>query len=293
MLALEHTLAVGASVKEQSEIHFRLVAGFAVIVPVYINGGGPYDFLLDTGATLTVVDSSLAPALDLIKTGDGVVSGPVQPLPVTVTVARSLEVGPIKRFRLEMIVRDLEGVRAIDRSIQGILGQNALNTIDFLIDYHRKRVVIDNDGTLLSAVQGKRLPIVRIPLPGSEAYANSAVCAAINTHEPCATLLALDTGSASLVLFSSEPLHPSAGQTWLRDAAGTELHADLKTVHLCLQSTCWDKNALVVKVRKENSSVLGLLPTTLFERLYVSNQFAFIVPNPRLSNGRSWTADAD
>lgn len=37
----------------------------AMVVPVKINGKGPYDFVLDTGATFTCVDRSLAEELRL------------------------------------------------------------------------------------------------------------------------------------------------------------------------------------------------------------------------------------
>lgn len=37
----------------------------AIIVSVKVNGQGPYDFVLDTGATLTYLDSELAEQLNL------------------------------------------------------------------------------------------------------------------------------------------------------------------------------------------------------------------------------------
>src|SRR4051812_35599897 len=49
------------------EIHFQLAPpnGAAILVPVKINGQGPYTFVLDTGATFTCIDQPLAAQLTL------------------------------------------------------------------------------------------------------------------------------------------------------------------------------------------------------------------------------------
>ena len=46
-------------------IPLRVVAGRLLIVPVRIDGTGPYPFLLDTGATRSLVDEALADRLRL------------------------------------------------------------------------------------------------------------------------------------------------------------------------------------------------------------------------------------
>src|SRR5215207_7528824 len=49
------------------EVSFRLagVGGAAIVVPAYINGRGPIDLILDTGATLTCLDTTLVRELAL------------------------------------------------------------------------------------------------------------------------------------------------------------------------------------------------------------------------------------
>ncbi len=46
-----------------SEIHFRSHPGSSIVVPVYMNDDGPFDFLLDTGSTITIVDPELLRSL--------------------------------------------------------------------------------------------------------------------------------------------------------------------------------------------------------------------------------------
>lgn len=44
----------------ETSAKFRLVRDTFIILPVLLNGSGPFDFMLDTGTTTTTVDISLA-----------------------------------------------------------------------------------------------------------------------------------------------------------------------------------------------------------------------------------------
>src|SRR5664279_2084008 len=64
--------------KNVDSLTLRVVQSSLIVVPVRINQTGPYDFLVDTGAQVTTVDSSLASDLRLESEGttgvDGVVT---------------------------------------------------------------------------------------------------------------------------------------------------------------------------------------------------------------------------
>src|SRR5579859_3064357 len=47
----------------------RLVAGALLVIPVRINQSGPYDFMVDTGSQLNVIDPRLAVQLNLKPQG--------------------------------------------------------------------------------------------------------------------------------------------------------------------------------------------------------------------------------
>src|ERR1700681_4958125 len=53
-------------VHAQSEIRFRLAHDTVIIVSLMANEQGPFDFMLDTGTTTTVVDPSIAHQLSLV-----------------------------------------------------------------------------------------------------------------------------------------------------------------------------------------------------------------------------------
>jgi Aspartyl protease len=56
-------------------VPLRFVDRHRIVLAVSINHTGPYDFLLDSGAQITMIDPSLAKALHLDTRGVAVVSG--------------------------------------------------------------------------------------------------------------------------------------------------------------------------------------------------------------------------
>src|SRR5664280_3733328 len=55
-------------------VPFRLVNRYQMIVPVSVNRSGPYNFLLDTGTQITMLDPSLVAKLHLNTQGTAVVA---------------------------------------------------------------------------------------------------------------------------------------------------------------------------------------------------------------------------
>src|SRR5689334_16418486 len=54
---------------EESSIRFSLVQNSLVVIPVFLNGRGPYKFILDTGATTSVLSVGVASRLNIRTVG--------------------------------------------------------------------------------------------------------------------------------------------------------------------------------------------------------------------------------
>lgn len=82
----------------------------AILVPVRLNGSGPYAFVLDTGATLTCLDEALADSLDLAAPAGAVGFGAGVGAMGSVRLVSidSLQVGSARAFDLVGCVLDLE-----------------------------------------------------------------------------------------------------------------------------------------------------------------------------------------
>lgn len=123
------------------EIEFRLSPrASAIIVPVYINGRGPVNLILDTGSTLTCLDDSLAREFDLprrlgaVGVGAGVgVSGPVKLLRVD-----SLRVGRTSVSNITVCSLDLAALQKVSPGARGLLGLNFLKSFRMSLDFKRR-----------------------------------------------------------------------------------------------------------------------------------------------------------
>jgi predicted aspartyl protease len=99
---------------QPGEVRFDLSGpgGAAVVVPVNVNGKGPFPFILDTGATLTCLDTTLADELTLEEVrGVTAVGGTVMGTgTVKLVVVDSLEVGTARADDLRACVLDLAAI---------------------------------------------------------------------------------------------------------------------------------------------------------------------------------------
>ncbi len=109
-----------------------------IVVPVTINGTGPYHMLLDTDTTPSAIDTALARRLHLRAlgasgNGSGEGSGKVVVYPVE---ASDLTVGGVHQSRLRALAVDLHAIaHAIGTPIDGVLGTSFLDGRVVQIDY--------------------------------------------------------------------------------------------------------------------------------------------------------------
>ena len=131
-----------AQVAGEGEVAFTLAGsgGAAVLVPVRINGSGPYSFVVDTGATLTCVDESLAERLELPEPV-GLIGHGATTLGETGTVGlhriETLHVGPASAARLTACALDLRRMERVGLRVDGLLGLNFLKAFKVTLDFER------------------------------------------------------------------------------------------------------------------------------------------------------------
>jgi predicted aspartyl protease len=114
-----------------------------VLVPVKVNGHGPYDFVLDTGASSSTVSRSLMRRLHLPRTGStahvrGVAGATVVPL---ITVTR-WTIGGQRLHGHNLPVLDLGGDFGTGQ-VSGLLGSDELRRFGAVrLDYKNRRLVL-------------------------------------------------------------------------------------------------------------------------------------------------------
>jgi len=117
-----------------------------IVVPVMLGGAGPFSFMLDTGATRTLVGDDLA----------GLLNAPLVARAEMVTSAGSEMRGVVRLERVEVAgaraesllasVLPAERLRALASGIRGLLGQDFLSAFNYTLDYRRRRLIWDEPG---------------------------------------------------------------------------------------------------------------------------------------------------
>jgi hypothetical protein len=168
-------------------ITFELYRDYMVVVQASAGPLKGLNFLLDTGATPSVLDPRLAQRLHLANTGTTpipVLSGSVQGATATLP---SLQLGPIHQEDLHVLVEDLSFIQQwLPFQLDGIVGLDVLSQSPFVIDYTAREIHF-----------GPIPPMpVSIPLQMKQGL---PMLDAIVNDAPMQLLL--DTGAPSLILF--------------------------------------------------------------------------------------------
>lgn len=100
----------------------RIVAGTLLVIPVKINHSGPFDFMVDTGSQITVIDPALASQLSLRPQGTVGLVATASYMQASAAELDTLEAGSHAVEKPMVVVQDLGQIRAADPRILGVLG---------------------------------------------------------------------------------------------------------------------------------------------------------------------------
>ena len=128
------------------EVAFRLAGqdGAALLVPVHVNGEGPFDFVLDTGATVTCIDAALADSLSLppLRGAVGMGAGATGAGQLRLVRMDSVRVAGARASGLPGCVLDLAHIRSVGFEADGLLGLNFLKPFRVTLDFERSVLIL-------------------------------------------------------------------------------------------------------------------------------------------------------
>ena len=116
----------------------------AIVVPVSINGRGPFDFVLDTGATVTCIDQALADSLQLppIRGTLGIGAGVGGSGRMRLVRFDSVRVGQATAADLPGCTLDLAHIQGVGLDVDGLLGLNFLKPFRVTVDFQRSVLIL-------------------------------------------------------------------------------------------------------------------------------------------------------
>jgi hypothetical protein len=290
------TLAVTTFPAFQAEAHcprnvaslrLRLVQRSRIIAPVVINHTGPYDFLVDTGAQITMVDPSLAAELHLKSQDTAEVVGVGFHTRGSLARLDLLEVGSKAIANPLVVVPDLEPSKEADlHLIRGSLGGNFLQHFDVLIDYEHSMLCLDDRNVMLQEAKGERIALVTPRQMADEVSLTRLVIAVhlsrVGTQQ---LLLKLDSGTNGPLLY--DPGKYLAAGLFVstsvrgRGADGTErTFGVLPPQDMRIGTLTFHQISFVTPAARKDIPKLevdGLLPTAIFRCVYISYADRFVV----------------
>ena len=263
-------------------IHFQSPHRYMIVVPVRVNGAGPYSFVLDTASTSSAVDPQLSTSLRLSAAQSAKVASWNDTTDVRRVLVESLSLGPINSGPLSVLVQPLSEFKAFDSHLRGVLGQDVLLHSNFLIDNRHHIIQFDDDGTLLPELTGDHVSItpVRTRAGGLESRLIAVPVHTVIAAEPLQLLL--DSGSDMVIL--QPPFEPSyavpQGTKWIADENGRRSAAATFHTILSVGSQSFDTEAWIGDTGLKFLAIDGLLPTGSFDQLYIANHDCFVIFDP-------------
>jgi hypothetical protein len=233
----------------------RVVEGRPVVDGVYVNGHGPYRFLVDTATTSNHIEPGLAQAIGLTATFRTELASSVGLITALGSDGVEVALGDARADRQEFLFAGMEVVHQLSRDIQGILGQAFLSRFDYLLD-----------------LRGRRLEFGKQSLNGKRArFRNIGGRPAVSTSLGD---LVLDSGVARLILYGLDKARGDS--VYMRTLAGSQMAGVMASVLSIEGRNVWRGEAVTVPGRTE-PGVAGLMPVSLFQSVYVSNSESYVV----------------
>lgn len=275
----------------EPSVPLRQVQRALIVVTLTVNGAGPFDFMVDSGAQITTVDDQLAAQLGLKSSGTTGVSGVASFGRKAFTRIGQIEIGGHRVEDVLAVIDNLTQLRAADGKIRGILGEDFLTHFDLLIDNDRRMLCLDETGAMAAAMKGSHLALVQPYGPDHDLpFTRPLVVEARFVGNRDAVLFRLDSGSNAPSIYG---LHgqarrdaPANSQILKRVVDGVEQDfAVLQPQDLAIGS---ERVRQIRFVQPMNSVGLspqpredGVLPTALFLRVFVSYRGGFAILEPR------------
>jgi aspartyl protease len=270
----------------------RFVQRALIVIPVRINQKGPFDFMVDTGSQITVVDPSLAVELGLKSQGKVGLVSVASYAQASLTVLDTLEAASQVVEKPFVVVQDLGQIQAADPRIRGVLGENFLAHFDLLIDYAHKLLCLDETGTMRESVRGEHIPLVTPQNPESEVPFMERLVISVHLSGTGTRqiLLQLDSGSDGPILYASGNETKSA---LLKQAAlqgdnvskAQRAFAVLPPQDVRIGTRTLSHVFFVTPVSVERNvptmEADGLLPTVLFQRVFICGSDHYVVFDPK------------
>jgi predicted aspartyl protease len=255
------------------------------VVQVLVNGTGPYPFVLDTGANVTVIKRQLLRNLNMPGIASVTIAATLGDSPHQRTEAATLAIAGLSVEHIEINALEDGQLGALEGHVQGILGENFLKYFDLLIDNDHHALTLDRTTNLESSFAGEHLPVSRTGTYNSAPTLDRVVIRLQLAVLARPVFFLLDSGTNTVMLFPGKQEAPqvswSSGRGNIHSlnmvqncgVQRTTLAIGGQTLHDVVLAACKDR-------MRDRMDTDGLLSTGIFHRLFLCHHRDYVIANP-------------
>jgi predicted aspartyl protease len=125
---------------DEPPIRFSFVQNSLIVVPVFINESGPYRFLLDTGATTSILSIDVASRLNIRTIRNQTLMTPGGLATAATGSVDSVRIGAVRVVQTQIAIVNAGFLRILH--VDGLLGTDYLKQFRISIDYASGTVIL-------------------------------------------------------------------------------------------------------------------------------------------------------
>lgn len=256
-------------------------------VPVVINGSGPYDFVVDTGSSVTVLDEHLYEALGLRTINLQRLSGIMPQRKERRAVVNEVSVQGACVHDVAVVSMDLV-IPFSGRRTDGILGENFLDRFDVLLDNKAKTLWLDRGDDLEKRLTGERIAFSSSSHIRSESFLHRPnLLLTIPSYSTKPVSMILDSAAETVTLFpeatgrDASRFPDRVTSTSITVFGGTLRCAEWPGAVLWSPEQGRTSQIVVCpRVVGERLDAEGNLPSVIFSGVFIAHREGFIIFDP-------------
>ncbi|MFL6183176.1 MAG: aspartyl protease family protein [Actinomycetes bacterium] len=244
-----------------------------VVVPVTIDGSGPFRFMLDTGSSRSAVADDLASELAARLVARTEVVSSAGPEMHDVARLERVELAGARATFLLASVIPAARLRTIGSEIRGVLAQDFLSEFNYTLDYRRGRLTWD--GTGIASCDNR----AAVPLVASE----GRYVVKVSDGRSQSLRLVPDSGADSLVLFASprtDDAPTAPGTVSVTGVTGSARARKARAPRLIVGDVTLPNSPAVI-VERDYAESDGLLPLHFFASVSFNMQDGCMIVRAR------------
>jgi hypothetical protein len=238
-------------------VKMQVREGRPIVDGVYVNGHGPYRFLVDTGTNVNLIEASLATRIGMNASFQVDIASSAGKTAMSGSDDNEVALDGVNADSQKFLFSGLEAVRNFAPDVRGVLGQWFLTRFDYSLDLRNKRLDFGKQERNGTRVQFKML--------------NGRTLVPTSLGD-----LVLDSGAARLILFGAEPDGGAGEKGVVQTFAGSQIIGTASRKLIIEGHDIWHGNAVTMSSRTE-PGIAGLLPPGLFQAIYVCNSEQYVV----------------